>query len=112
MDFWPVDATVQQAEAAETRRELGQLVQGSRDAGARRCQPVDECHVSPCHQAEAAEAQRDGEQLVWEVWDVVDREFLDARATGFDRGQWATARDSALAGTRPSRRGVNLAPHL
>ena len=35
---------------------------------------------------------------MWEVWDVVDREFLDARRTGFDRGQWAAARDAALSG--------------
>lgn len=55
-------------------------------------------------QNEAAAAQQDGEQLVWEVWDVVDREFLDARQTGFDRGQWAAARDAALAGGHSGRR--------
>lgn len=49
-------------------------------------------------QAAAAAARQDGEQLVWEVWDVVDRDFLDARGTGFDRAQWAAARDAALAG--------------
>jgi hypothetical protein len=52
----------------------------------------------PAAQAAAAAARQDGEQLVWEVWDVVDRDFLDARGAGFDRAQWAAARDAALAG--------------
>lgn len=51
-----------------------------------------------CVQAAAAAARQDGEQLVWEVWDVVERDFLDARGAGFDRAQWAAARDAALAG--------------
>ena len=56
----------------------------------------------PKPQAAAAAARQDGEQLVWEVWDVVDRDFLDARGAGFDRVQWAAARDAALAGSPPA----------
>lgn len=46
---------------------------------------------------ELAAAAEDGAELVWEVWDVVDREFLDARGTGFDREAWAAMRDVALS---------------
>ena len=35
---------------------------------------------------------------MWEVWDVVDREYLDVRDTGFRRSDWAAVRDNALAG--------------
>lgn len=52
-------------------------------------------------------AAQDGAELVWEVWDVVDREFLDARGTGFDREAWAAKRDAALA----SKRNTPILPH-
>ncbi len=49
-------------------------------------------------QEEARQAAAEGAELVWEVWDVVDREYLDVRATGFSRPAWAAVRDAALAG--------------
>lgn len=66
---------------------------------------MSHAYVTPCMNSpnllqaqEAAEAAaQDGAELVWEVWDVVDREFLDARNIGFDREAWASMRDAALA---------------
>jgi hypothetical protein len=63
-------------------------------------------------QVAAAAARQDGEQLVWEVWDVVERDFLDARGTGFDRAQWAAARDAALAGVPPGSAHATVHAHI
>uniref|UniRef100_A0A7S3R0D6 C-terminal processing peptidase n=1 Tax=Dunaliella tertiolecta TaxID=3047 RepID=A0A7S3R0D6_DUNTE len=36
-------------------------------------------------------------QLIREVWEVVDDNYLDARSSGWDRTRWAQIRDGALA---------------
>ena len=61
----------------------------------------DWMHLS---QEEAGRAAAEGAELVWEVWDVVDREYLDVRATGFSRPAWAAVRDAALAGAAGASR--------
>lgn len=34
--------------------------------------------------------------LIREVWEVVDINYLDVRGTGFDKQRWAALRDEAL----------------
>ena len=36
-----------------------------------------------------SEARREARQVVQEVWEVVDQNYLDARVSGFDRARWA-----------------------
>ena len=50
-------------------------------------------------QPDAAAAQQAGRELIEEVWEVVDQNFLDARGAGFNRQQWAALRDAALGGS-------------
>ena len=37
-------------------------------------------------------AQTEARQVVEEVWEVVDQNYLDARGSGFDRARWAAVR--------------------
>ncbi len=47
-------------------------------------------HDVPAAGAQAdSEAQREARQVVQEVWEVVDQNYLDARGSGFDRARWA-----------------------
>jgi len=55
----------------------------------------------PAAQGSSAESAELARELVKEVWEVVDQNFLDARDAGFDRDRWQQLRDDALA--RPLR---------
>lgn len=44
-----------------------------------------------------AAATQDAHQLINEVWQVVDDNYLDARGRGFDRTRWLQLREEALA---------------
>ena len=50
-------------------------------------------------QAGDAAARAAGRELIQEVWEVVDQNYMDARGAGFDRQQWAALRDKALSGS-------------
>jgi len=55
------------------------------------------------HEADSQRAA--AQELINEVWEVVDRNFSDARGVGFDPARWQKLRDAALS-TNPSDSGA------
>ncbi len=59
---------------------------------------------------EAEETQRQGQELVKEVWAVVSDYYLDARGTGFSQDKWAALRDKYMTQPFPTHEAAYRCP--
>jgi len=125
--------------AAAAAAEVGGFTEGPLDALQRQLRETDRALTRSLRKAQAAvadgiqaiapptrnvngimevvqeqdrKAAQDAAELVWEVWDVVDREYMDARHTGFNHDAWAATRDAALKGALDSPAAAHKAVRL
>ncbi|CAL8463652.1 g3186 [Coccomyxa elongata] len=82
----------------ETLKKVGAHVDSAVGAFSNLSHLGDRATQSP----EAEEAQRQGQELVKEVWAVVSDYYLDARGSGFSQDKWAALRDKYMTQPFPT----------